>query len=349
MANDYYKLLGVSRSADEKEIKTAYRRLARKFHPDVNPNDKAAETKFKEISNAYEVLGDPEKRKLYDQFGENWESAQHLGGQQGGQDFNFGGSNIEDIFGQFFSQGAEPQQPRGVPPQNVERVVELTLEELDAGTKRKLGYQTADACKSCEGKGQVQVRTARECPTCHGTGRVRVMMGMSQPCSTCRGTGRSNLETCPTCKGQATLPTNKQVEVTIPAGITEGKKLRVPGKGVTGSNGRSGDLYVVIRELPHALFRRVADHLEVDVVVSFTTAALGGEIKVPTLRQAVTMRIPEGTQSGQVFRLGGQGIARLKGQRGDLMARIKISVPKSPNPAQKKLLAQLAELEQVNS
>jgi len=168
---------------------------------------------------------------------------------------------------------------------------------------------------------------------------------MPQPCPACRGSGYASLERCPTCHGSGTLPTTKKVEVTIPAGISDGKKLRVPGKGVVGSNGRAGDLYVVIREVPHPRFRRNKDRLEVDVDVPYTVAALGGEVTVKTLRGTVKMRIPPGTQSGQMFRLGKQGIARLNGGRGDLMARVRITVPKNPSAEERKLLQQIQQLE----
>jgi DnaJ-class molecular chaperone len=312
MAQDYYQLLGVPRNADQKEIKAAYRRLARRYHPDVNPNDKAAEAKFKEVSEAHEVLSDPEKRKLYDQFGANWEQAQHFGGAGAGGahvgDFDFGGFKVggggfEGFFEQFFGTGA--RGPRGEvdydmfnqgAPQDVEKVVEVSLEEVDAGGRRTLTYQTMDAHR-----------------TPHGV---------------------------------STVPTTKKVEVRIPAGITDGKKLRVPGKGVAGANGKAGDLYVVVRWAKHPQFKVIDDRLEVEVPVPYTTAALGGEVRIPTLRgTTVTMKIPEGSQSGQMFRLSGQGIAKMSGGRGDLMARLKITVPKHPSDRERELLTQLAELQ----
>jgi chaperone protein DnaJ len=367
MAKDYYQILGVGRKADTKEIKSSYRKLARKYHPDVNPNDKTAEAKFKEVSEAYEVLGDDEKRKLYDQYGANWEHAQNFSGGQGGDmgDFHFrGGGNgagFESIFEQIFTNmhaggvGPDPHEPaagvklQGTPAKDIEKTVEVTLEEIDAGTKRSLTYQSMDACKSCDGTGNVQLRYAHTCPTCGGTGRTKGVFGIQQVCQSCGGTGQSTLEACPTCKGTATIPTTKKVEVKIPAGIAEGKKLRVPGKGVVGSGGRAGDLYVIIKEVPHERFKRVGDNLEVDAEVPFTTAALGGEIRIPTLRGNVTMKIPEGSQSGQAFRLGGQGITKLGGKRGDLYAKLKVMVPKHPTDQQRKLLQELADLETVKA
>ena len=315
MAKDYYQILGVTRGADEKEIKAAYRKLARKYHPDVNPNDKTAEAKFKEMSNAYEVIGDPEKRKLYDQYGSNWEHAQnHPGDMHGGGaadfgDFNFGGGGAaESIFEHLFGGGIKMGGGRGgmnfqdmdsMQPRDLEKVVEVSLEEIDSGTKRVLTYQTMDA--------------------------HRIHDGVS------------------------TVPTTKKVEVKIPAGISDGKKLRVPGKGHAGHNGKAGDLYVVIKWATHPQFKPIGENLEVEVPVPYTTAALGGEIRVPTLRSAVTMKIPEGTQSGQTFRLGGQGIMKLNSSRGDLMAKIKITVPKRSTEREKQLLRELAELEKVTA
>jgi len=310
MATDYYQVLGVGRKADEKEIKASYRKLARKYHPDVNPNDKAAEAKFKEVSEAYEVLSDPEKRKLYDQFGSNWDQVR-AGAAAQGVDYetffgNMGGSSspFEQIFEQFFHfGGAGPGRGARVQiedlqtaqPRDVEKVVEVTLEEVDSGAKRGLTYQTNDAVQTRDGS-------------------------------------------------ITTIPTTKKVEITIPAGISDGKKLRVPGKGAAGLSGRNGDLYVVVRWQKHERFRPSGENLEVDVEVPYTVAALGGDVKVPTLRKPITMSIPPGTQSGQTFRLAGQGISRLGGGRGNLMARAKITVPKTLSEPEKELLKQIQEL-----
>lgn len=311
MATDFYKVLGVPRGADEKEIKTAYRKLARKYHPDVNPNDKTAEARFKEISEAYDVLGDEEKRKLYDQYGSNWEHVA-AGGHVGPNVEDMGGFHIPGgaggfgDFGSLFEQmfagarggggrvGVDFRDFEQHQPKDVEKVVEVSLEEIDSGTKRTLTYQTMDAQRT---KGEV-----------------------------------------------ATVPTTKKVEVTVPAGIQDGKKLRVPGKGQAGANGKAGDLYVVIRWAQHPKFTVVNDNLEVEVPVNYVTAALGGEITVPTLRSNLTMKIPAGTQSGQTFRLGGQGITKLGGARGDLMARVKITVPKPLSDKERSLLEEIQKL-----
>jgi DnaJ-class molecular chaperone len=310
---DYYTTLGVSRSASEKDIKSAYRRLARKYHPDVNPNDKSAEAKFKEISAAYEVLGDADKRKLYDQYGSQWEAAQqasqhgaNVGGDYmgGAGGYGSGGAGFESIFEQIFANMRANGDGRGPmdfseavsgQPRDVEKEIQVSLEDIDSGTKRNLTYQTMDMHRTRE--------------------------------------------------GVTTVPTTKKVEITIPAGIGDGKKLRVPGKGVAGINGKAGDLYVTVRWAKHPDFEVEGDNLDTEVKVPYTVAALGGEISIKTLRNSVTMRIPAGTQSGQTFRLGGQGITRLKGGRSDLLAKVSITVPKALSPEAKALLEQLAALD----
>ena len=307
---DYYKILGVPRGADEKEIKSAYRKLARKYHPDVNPGDKSAENRFKEVSEANEVLSDPEKRKFYDQFGDNWEAAQNghfnpgnpFQGNEAGdfQNINFGGmGGFGTIFEQFFGGGQAGFRGHDFEagrPKDVEREIELSLEDIDKGTTRTLTYQTMDAQRL---KGEI-----------------------------------------------STIPTTKKVEVKIPPGIGDGKKLRVANKGHAGVNGRAGDLFVTVRWAKHDKIKMVGEHLEIDVPVSFVTAALGGEVKVPTLRNPITVKVPAGIQSGQTLRLAGQGISKLEGGRCDLMARIKITVPKHLTDAQKNLLEQFSKLEE---
>lgn len=324
MATDYYKVLGLQKGADEKAIRDAYRKLARKYHPDVNPNDPKAEAKFKEVSEAYEVLKDPDKRAKYDQFGTHWEAAQHAG--QNYQDFqtNFGGGGgFEGIFEQIFSNfgGGDPfGQARfnQVPPRDVERTVDVTLEEIDAGTTRILTYGVEDACKQCKGQRSVQAK----------------------------GGGRTG---CPACHGTGTAQTTHKVEVKIPAGIPDGKKLRVPGRGATGSNGRAGDLYVVVRETKHRIFKRVGEDTEVETDVPYTTAALGGDIAVPTIRGQVTMKVPSGSQSGQLFRLGGQGVSKLGGGKGSLRVRIRITVPKELGKEERALLEKIKEVQKVKA
>lgn len=343
MAKDYYAILGVGRGADEKEIKQAYRKLARKYHPDVNPNDPAAEGKFKEVSEAYEVLSDPEKKKMYDQYGSNWEAMS----QGGGGDFNFGGGgDFSTIFEHIFSGvGGRRQTARTTPPGDIEKVVELTLEEIDSGTKRTLTYQVLDSCSGCNGSGFIRTRNARTCVACGGSGRVRGLFGMGTMCEECEGTGKTSAEKCPTCKGAGSLPETKRVEVKIPAGITDGKKLRVPGRGSKGSNGRPGDLYVVIKEAAHKIFTRKGPDLELNLEVPYLTAALGGDVKVPTLTSNVTMTIPECTQNGQAFRLAGKGMTSSDGSRGNLLVKIKVQIPKTLSEKERCALKDLRKLQ----
>lgn len=322
MATDFYTTLGVSRKAEEKEIKAAYRKLARKYHPDVNPGNKESEQKFKEVSEAYETLRDPEKRKLYDQFGADYDRVRMnpgggpfqgenpFGGGGGGQGFE---SIFEQLF-QNFGQGAQfaGQRVRQVPPTDVEQAVTVTLEEIDSGVRRTLTYQTRDLCDRCQGAGTVTTkdRTMGQCPTCHGTGF---------------------------------LANVRKVEVKVPAGIEDGKKLRVPGGGGTGSGGKRGDLFVLVKEAPHAVFRRRGRDLETDVKVDYLDAALGGAAKVPTLGASGSVTIPPGAQSGQLLRLKGKGLPSLKDGRGDLLARIQVTVPKAIASGERELLMQIKE------
>jgi DnaJ-class molecular chaperone len=319
MSRDYYKTLGVGRRADEKEIKTAYRKLARKYHPDLNPGNKEAETKFKEISEAYAVLGDADHRKKYDQFGSQWD--QMTPGGPAGTQFDFGqGAGFGDIFEQIFQNfGGDPMdqmQKKSAPPRDVEQTIDVTLREIDAGSKRTFSFQVEDACLKCRGIGQVQLTSGGFGP-------------------------------CPTCRGKGGVPGKHKVEVKIPAGLQEGKKLRVPGRGVRGGNGKAGDLYISVRILPEDGFIRSGDDLETAVEVPYTTAALGGKISVPTLRSTGTIAVPEGTQPGQKFRLKGQGLTKLKGGRGDLYARVQVTVPRKLSSKEKKLLKEIRKLEEA--
>ena len=338
MSNDYYGILGVDRGADEKSIKAAYRKLARKYHPDLNPGDKGAEAKFKEVNAAYEVLSDPEKRAKYDQFGDQWEQAQHVGGQ----DFGDLGSIFEQFLGGMDSPFVQSRN-RAAQPQDITQETLVTLEEIDQGTKRSLTYQANDACKSCDGTGQVRLRQAGTCRRCRGSGQVSNMFGMPQACPECQGTGQQSLEACPTCRGSGVMPTTKKVEVSIPPGIADGKKLRVPGRGSSGASGRSGDLYIVVREKPHPRFNRHGDDLEVTTEVPYYLAALGGEVKVETLRGSVSLTIPPCTQNGQALRLTNQGLTSMKGGRGNLIVRISVAIPRSLGDQERQLLEKIAE------
>lgn len=321
---DYYKILGVKREASDQEIKKAYRRLARKHHPDVNPGDKTAEARFKEINEAYEVLSDSEKRRKYDQFGDQWQYADQFAktGAQGAPfgDFATGGpksfhfdSDISTLFGDLFqgfgarTSGRRTRSRRG---QDIDYPVETTLEEAYHGTKRVVALETEEPCPSCGGTGKIQ----------------------NLPCSVCRGAG--------------TRRRLKQLEVKIPAGVKDGSRVRIAGQGGPGyAGGPSGDLYLVTSVKPHRLFERKDDDLYVEVTVPFTVAVLGGEIEIPTLRGKIALKIPAETQNGRTFRLAGQGMPHLGNSvKGDLLATIKVVLPTNLSTEEKKLFEQLRQL-----
>ncbi len=327
-AKDYYRILGINRNADDKEIKQAFRRLARKYHPDVNPGDKSAEEKFKQINEAYEVLSDKEKRKKYDQFGDQWQYAdQFAGAGAGGASFQ--GFDFRDIFGggsttfHFGDEsagslldellrgrtGAFTRRVRPRRGQDIEHPVEVTLEEAFSGTRRVLGLQAEEPC-----------------PTCHGTGRIQ-----NTACSVCRGSG--------------VVSRVKQLEVKIPAGVKTGSRVRIAGKGGEGYGGTRGDLYLVITVRPHPTFERQEDDLLVSVDVPLVTAMLGGEVSVPTLKGKLALKIPPETQNGRTFRLAGQGMPLLgKTTRGALKARVKVVLPTSLSAEEKELFEKLSQL-----
>lgn len=346
MKADFYDLLGVPKKADDKTIKAAYRKLARKYHPDLNPGDSTAEAKFKQVNDAYEVLSNPEKRKAYDRYGENWQHAGHSGAPASDVHFNFDSNDFGSFFGQFFggSQSAPPQpRRRAAQPADVHLDVDVSLDEIYAGTKRTLSYRASDACKSCDGTGQVRLRAPRKCSMCNGTGQIRGLMGMAQICPECEGVGEVTLENCPTCSGDGVIAATRKVEVKIPAGIQAGKKLRVPGRGSTGANNRAGDLYVTVREIPHPKFTRQGDNLVSEVSVPYLTALLGGEISVDTLSGKVSMNIPECTQSGQSFRLTKRGITLMNGEVGNLIVKVNIAIPTELSAREREVLGQLRE------
>ncbi|MBW3622431.1 MAG: molecular chaperone DnaJ [Armatimonadetes bacterium] len=370
---DYYKTLGVERTATEKDIKQAYRRLARKYHPDVNPGNKEAEDKFKDVSEAYEVLSDPEKRSKYDQYGQHWEQAARGGApgggftyqpggpggytyQQGDADFDLGGG-FSDFFENLFgggragAGGRTATQSRPQTGANLEQELEVTLEEALNGSSRHLSLRIPETCPECKGSGDKPGARPQTCPDCKGSGRIRGMGGLVQNvCPRCGGAGQVVLEPCPRCQGQGTVERNKRLEVKIPAGVDTGSKIRLQGEGMPGQRGGpSGDLYLVVKLKPHPVFERKGDHLYTEVPVSFPEAALGAEIRVPTLTGKGTLRIPEGTQSGQQFRIAGQGMPNLKtGQRGDEYVKVKVTVPKNLSSQERELVERLADLRREN-
>jgi molecular chaperone DnaJ len=363
---DYYKILGVEKTAGEKEIKQAYRKLARKYHPDVNPGDKAAEERFKEVSEAYEVLSDKEKRTKYDQFGEQWQYAQQAGAGggpggftfhtygTGGQDPNFdlGGFDFfETLFGERARAGRKSTSPaRG---QDLQYEIEVSLEEAYNGATRTFTITAPEVCSTCHGSGAQPGTEMKQCPVCKGTGRRRSIAGISLPgdsCDRCGGTGQVPEQVCSTCRGSGQVERQKRVEVRIPKGVYEGAKVRVAGQGSPGPNGGSpGDLLLHVRMKPHPLFERKEDDLSVDLPVTFVEAALGAEVQVPTITGKVTATVPAGVQSGQSLRLTGLGMPHLRGGgAGDLYARIKVAVPRNLSEQEQDLIRQLNGIRREN-
>ncbi len=342
---DYYEILEVSRSVDDGELKKSYRRLAMRYHPDRNPDDISAEERFKEISEAYEVLSDPQKRRAYDQFG-------HAGVQgNGGGGAGFGGAGgFGDIFGDIFEQftrggfGFQQDPGRG---SDLRYRLELSLEEAAAGKAVELEIPSSVVCESCQGTGAEPGSEVEDCRTCGGHGQVRMAQGffsVTRPCPNCGGSGKVVKSPCKSCKGQGRVRKNRLVEVKIPAGVDTGDRIRLSGEGEAGERGAPpGDLYVEIQVRPHSLFERDGDDLHCAVPVSFTTLALGGELEVPTLTGRVKVQIPAGTQSGKVFLLRGKGIQGVRSRMaGDLHCRVQVEVPIKLNERQRELLQEFA-------
>jgi molecular chaperone DnaJ len=350
---DYYEILSVSRTATEQEIKSAYRRLAVKFHPDKNPNDATAEEKFKEAAEAYSVLSDAEQRRRYDRFGHAGVSSSAGAGNWGAP--GFGG--IEDILGDLFGFGDVFGGGRGGTRRSAAQRgadlrydLEITLEEAAKGLTAQLRSPRLETCETCTGSGAKAGTQPETCTTCNGTGQVRYQQGffsVARTCHVCRGAGRVIKDPCPTCKGAGRVEREKQMEVKIPAGVETGSRLRVSGEGESGTQGGApGDLYVVIHVAAHEQFERQGNNLYEAVPITFAQAALGAEINVKTLDGDVTHKIPMGTQTGTVFRLRGKGMPTLGGRgRGDLFVSVTVMTPTSLTREQRKLLEQLAEVE----
>jgi molecular chaperone DnaJ len=350
---DYYEVLSVSRTATDQEIKSAYRRLAVKYHPDKNPNDASAEEKFKEAAEAYSVLSDAEQRKRYDRFGHAGVSSSAGAGSWGAP--GFGG--IEDILGDLFGFGdvfggarsgsRRTSAQRGA---DLRYDLEITLEEAANGMTAQLRIPRLETCTTCDGSGAAAGSQPESCSTCQGSGQVRYQQGffsVARTCHMCRGTGRVVKNPCNDCNGAGRVEREKQMEVKIPAGVETGSRLRVTGEGGAGSSGgAAGDLYVVIHVAEHELFERQGNNLYEAVPITFTQAALGADIKVKTLDEDEELKIPMGTQTGSVFRLKGKGMPVLGGRgRGDLYVSVTVITPTSLTREQRRLLEQLAEVE----
>ena len=345
---DYYEILDVARNASDDEIKKAYRKLAMKYHPDRNQDNPSAEEKFKEVKEAYEMLSDSQKRAAYDQYGHaGVDPNMGGGGFGGGQPF---GDAFGDIFGDIFGNMGGRQQ-RGGPQvyrgSDLRYTMEIDLEDAAKGKVTQIRVPNWDECDACHGSGAETGTKAETCPTCQGQGQVRMSQGffsVQQTCPKCHGTGKHIPNPCKKCHGQGKVKTQKTLEVNIPAGIEDGMRIRNSGKGEPGINGGpAGDLYVEIHIKRHNVFERDGTDLHCTIPLSFTKAALGGEIEVPTLHGKATMNIPEGTQTGQRFRLRGKGMPHVRSAStvGDLYVHVELEVPVKLNAEQKQLIEQL--------
>jgi molecular chaperone DnaJ len=346
---DYYEVLGVNRDASEDDIKKAYRKLAMKFHPDRNPDNPKSEEQFKDAKQAYEILSDTAKRAAYDQYGHagvDPSAAASAGGfRASGGDFS---EMFGDIFGDIFGGGGQRSNVyRGA---DLRYNLEISLEQAARGTETRIRIPTMEECATCHGSGAKPGTEPTNCPTCGGHGQVRMQQGffsLQQTCPRCHGSGKIVQSPCSTCQGAGRLKQHKTLSVKIPAGIDEGDRIRLAGEGEAGLNGGpAGDLYVVIHLQPHPVFQRDHNDLHCEMPISFTTAALGGEIEIPTLDGHAKLKIPTETQNGKIFRLRGKGIRGVRSSNtGDLLCHIAIETPVNLTTRQKELLQ---ELEAVN-
>ncbi len=354
MDKDYYRVLGVPRTASALEIKKAYRRLARKHHPDVNPGDRTAEEKFKEIQEAYSVLGDPKKKALYDQYGAASEPPRgrqpFTPGFEGFDFSGYGSSSFSDFFNSLFGAAARRPQTGRERGGDLSYSMRIGFEEALHGLQSRLQLTRLVPCPACHGQGFVQVQAGRPCPACGGSGRVHLQRGFMKfqsACPQCQGTGAARGDACPDCRGQGVVRMTEHIQVRIPAGVDTGSRVRVPGKGNAGRLGGSpGDLYISIEVAPHPLFRREGADIHLRLPVTVTEATLGAKIEVPTLDGRTVIKIPPGTRSGQRFRIRQMGAA-VPGSRsrGDEIVEISI-VP--PSPDNQRVRDLMRELERVS-
>ena len=339
---DYYEVLGVGRDASEREIKKAYKRLAMKFHPDRNPGDKAAEASFKEAKEAYEILTDSDKKAAYDQFGHAGVDPNRGGGGGfgGGADF---GDVFGDVFGDIFGGGRRGGQRQAARGSDLRYNLELSLEEAVRGLTKELRIPTLAACDACDGSGAKKGSSPTTCGTCHGQGQVQMRQGffaVQQACPTCHGRGKIIKDPCSKCHGEGRVEKSKTLSVKIPAGVDTGDRIRLSGEGEAGEFGApAGDLYVQVTVREHAIFVRDGNNLYCEVPISFSTAALGGEIEVPTLDGKVNLKIPSETQTGRMFRLRGKGVKSVRSHAvGDLLCKVVMETPVNLSDKQKELL-----------
>ena len=354
---DYYEVLGVSRGASEDEIKKAYKKMARKYHPDLNPGDKTAEEKFKEVNEAYEVLSDADKKARYDQYGHAGVDPNFgAGGFGGGFDGSFDFGDLGDIFGSFFGGGfgggrrTNPNAPqRG---ESIRMSIAISFEEAAFGCEKAVTVERYETCDTCHGNGCAPGTSPEVCPDCHGTGTVQVRrqtpMGVfatSSPCPKCGGKGRIIHQPCKDCRGSGMVRKKKTIQASIPAGIDNGQTISIRGQGNAGKNGGpAGDLLITITVRPHELFRREGTSVLCEAPITFTQAVLGAELEIPTIDGKVKYTLPEGTQSGTTFRLKGKGIPSINGRgRGDQYVTVYIETTKNLTKEQKEALKKFAE------
>lgn len=354
---DYYDVLGVGKSADATEIKKAYRKLAMKYHPDKNPGDKEAEERFKEINEAYEVLSDETKRRNYDQFGHEGVNGQGFGGAGGFGGQGFGGFDdiFGDIFGDMFGGGFGGGRQRRRSPErgaDIKQRVNISFEEAAFGKKVQVKINRSEECEECNGSGAKPGTSKKTCPTCNGSGQVQSVqrtpfgnIASTRTCSTCNGEGEVIDSPCTKCHGKGSIRKTKTIEVDIPAGIDEGQMIKLGGQGELGSRGGPrGDLYIEVNVNAHPLFTREGYDVYLEMPITFAQATLGDKIQVPTLDGKVEYEIPEGTQTGTVFRLKGKGIPKLRSNvRGDQYVKVTVEIPKKLNDKQKELVRQFAK------
>jgi molecular chaperone DnaJ len=354
MASSLYETIGVPKNASPDEIKKAYRKLARRYHPDKNPGDEAAETRFKEVQHAYDVLADPEKRKQYDRFGER---SNGQPGHGGPTNFDFGDLDLGDIFGGLFGGGRGRQQQgrpqRGQRGADVEVDVRISFEDSLKGLEATVPVELELACHTCHGTGAAPGTAPKRCPECDGSGVVATSQGLfalQQPCPRCRGNGTVVETPCQTCRGSGREKRTKRYTVRIPAGVRDGTKIKLKGKGEAGWGGApAGDLFVVTRVEPSQLYERRGDDLVLEVPVTLDEAALGATVEIPTPDGRVSLKVTPGSQDGKLLRVKGRGAPRLKGNgRGDLLARLRVTVPAKLTKAQKAAMEEFQKATTTN-
>tara|TARA_B100001094_G_scaffold137472_1_gene133160 strand:+ start:1477 stop:2577 length:1101 start_codon:yes stop_codon:yes gene_type:complete len=339
---DYYDTLEVSRDASAAELKKAFKKKAMKYHPDRNPDNPKAAEKFKEAAEAYDILSDPQKKSAYDQFG-------HSGVEGMGGGPNFNDININDIFGDIFGDvfGTRSQSRRQTRGSDLQYNLDLSLKEAVLGTQKKIKIPSHKACHDCNGSGAAQGTSPVTCMNCNGNGQVRMQQGffsVQQTCSVCSGTGQVIKDKCRTCRGNGAIKENKTLSVNIPSGVDNGDKVRLSGEGEWMKDSKSGDLYVAIRVLESSLFERDGRNLYIETPIPFEVSVIGGSIKIPTLENSISLKIPPNTQTGKVFRIKGKGASIVRDRRrGDILCRVVVETPSNLDKKQAKLLEEFTK------